>query len=85
MSQKDELGNKWYDYFYDVLKHPQMETMLDTITTCIYILDALRGYWLDNVFNQIGTSGWDLLYDLLTGRDWLKASIDRIKEYNKGE
>ena len=62
-----------------------METMLDTITTCIYILDAQRGYWLDDVFNQIGTSGWDLLRDLLTGKDWLKASIDRIREYNKGD
>lgn len=82
---EDEHGNKWYDYFYDVLKHPQMETMLDTITTCIYVLDEQRGYWLDDVFNQIGTSGWDLLYDLLTGKDWLKASIDRLKEYSKGE
>lgn len=41
--------------------------------------------FIDNVWNQIGNTGWDNLNYLLNGKDWLNAALRRIKNNESEE
>ena len=40
-------------------------------------MNSTRGYGLDQVWNQLGNNGWDLLEYILKGKDWLNAALKR--------
>lgn len=75
----DENGNKWYDYFYNVLDNPKVNELLDVISTVLQPMDSMRGNSLDQIWNQLGNTGWDLLEYILNGKDWVSAGIQRYK------
>lgn len=85
---EDEHGNRWYDYYYNLTDNKDFVLMLNVAATVLNCIDAMRGEFIDNVWNQIGNTGWDNLNYLLNGKDWLNAAIRRFKENdneNEGE
>ena len=78
----DENGNKWYDYFYHITDWSKANEMLNIITTVLYPMDSTRGHGLDQVWNQLGNTGWDLLEYILNGRDCIDAALSRINNCN---
>ena len=75
----DENGNKWYDYFYNILNWAKANELFDIIATVLNPMDSTRGHGLDRAWNQLGNTGWDLLEYILNGKDWLSAVIERNK------
>ena len=77
--QPDENGNKWYDYFCHITDWTKANDLFDIIATVLDPIDNMRGFSLDSVWNQIGTTGWDLLESILNDKDWMWQSIERMK------
>ena len=77
---EDENGNRWYDYYYHLTDNKDFVQVLNVAATMIDDLDMLRGFRMDHVWNQIGSTGWDLLRHLLLGENWIKKSINRLME-----
>lgn len=75
----DENGNKWYDYFYHITNWTKANEMLNIIATVLLPMDRTRGYGLDQIWNQLGNTGWDLLEYILSGKDWVNAALLRYK------
>lgn len=73
----DENGNKWYDYFYNITDWTKASEMLDIIATVLYPMDRTRGHGLDQIWNQLGNTGWDLLEYILNGKDWVNTALLR--------
>jgi hypothetical protein len=42
------------------------------------MVDSMRGFYLDRQWNQIGTNGWDVLNEMVNGKDYIQASFDRL-------
>ena len=74
----DENGNKWYDYFYHITDWSKANEMLNIITTVLDPMDSTRGHGLDQAWNQLGNTGWDLLEHILNGKDYIKAALSRL-------
>ena len=77
--QPDENGNKWYDYFCHITDWTKANDLFDIIATVLDPIDNMRGFSLDSVWNQIGTTGWDLLESILNDKDWMWQSIELMK------
>lgn len=75
----DENGNKWYDYFYHITDWAKANELFNIIATVLDPMDSTRGHGLDQVWNQLGNNGWDLLKHILNGKDWLNAALERSK------
>lgn len=73
----DENGNKWYDYFYHITDWSMANEMLNIIATVLIPMNDTRGHGLDQVWNQLGNTGWDLLEHILNGKDWINAALSR--------
>lgn len=73
----DKNGNKWYDYFYHITDWSKANELLNIIATVLDPMNSTRGYGLDQVWNQLGNNGWDLLEHILKGKDWLNAALKR--------
>ncbi len=78
----DENGNKWYDYFYHITNWAKANEMLNVIATVLYPMDRTRGYGLDQIWNQLGNTGWDLLEYILNGKDCINAALSRLNNCN---
>ena len=77
---EDENGNRWYDYYYHLTDNKYFIQVLNVAATMIDGMNDLRGWRMDRGWNQIGSTGWDLLRHLLLGENWIKKSINRILE-----
>ncbi|WP_270425457.1 hypothetical protein [Blautia intestinalis] len=77
---EDENGNRWYDYYYYLTNNKDFVQVLNVAATMIDSMNDLRGWRMDRVWNQIGSTGWDLLRYLLIGENWTKKSINRLME-----
>lgn len=78
----DENGNKWYDYFYNITDWTKASEMLNIIATVLDPMNDTRGYSLDQVWNQLGNTGWDLLKYILNGKDCVDAALSRMHNCN---
>lgn len=78
----DENGNKWYDYFYHITDWSKANEMLNIITTVLYPMDSTRGHGLDQAWNQLGNTGWDLLEYILNGKNCVDAALSRLNNCN---
>lgn len=74
----DNLPDEWYDYYYNVLDNIELQGVLNVAATVIRAIDSMRGFFLDNAWNRIGTCGWDTIKEIVLGEDQLKASMARI-------
>lgn len=51
---------------------------LSAIANLLDMVDSMRGFYLDRAWNQIGTNGWDVLNEMVNGKDYIQASFDRL-------
>lgn len=73
----DENGNKWYDYFYHITDWTKANEILNIIATVLLPMNDTRGHGLDQTWNQLGNTGWDLLEYILNGKNLFKAALSR--------
>lgn len=74
----ENLPDGWYDYYYNPLDNIELQGTLNVAAAVLRAIDSMRGFFLDNAWNRIGTCGWDTLKEITIGKDQLKASIARI-------
>lgn len=44
-------------------------------------MNAMRGFYLDKPLNMIGSTGWDILNELVgNGKSFITAALDRVKK-----
>ena len=77
---EDENGIRWYDYYYHLTDNKDFVQVLNVVATILDDVNAFRGFRMDRVWNDIGSTGWDSLRHLLLGEDWIKKSINRLME-----
>ena len=79
----DKNGNKRYDYFYHITDWAKANELFNMIAIVLYPMDRTRGHGLDQVWNQLGNTGWDLLEYVLNGKDWVNTALSRHRnKYN---
>lgn len=62
---------------YDVTEVDCIKEKLDACATIANCSNNLRGFALDRAWNLIGTTGWDLLHELIDGKDAIKSTWER--------
>ena len=65
---------------YDITENEDVVRMLDACATVCESINSLRGFYLDRAFNMIGSTGWDLLDNLINGEDFIQKTLDRYKD-----
>jgi hypothetical protein len=56
----------------------------DEIATVTEHVDSMRGFYLDKPYNMIGSTGWDIVNNLVgDGKSFIDAALDRWKESKK--
>lgn len=73
----DKYGNRWYNYYYHLINNTDFHQTLNVAATVLDNADMMRGFSFDRAWNEIGSTGWDLLESLLVGTDWLRETINR--------
>ena len=56
----------------------KVRSKLLAIANLLEMVDSMRGFYLDAVWNGIGSTGWDVIKEMIHGDDYVKASLDRI-------
>lgn len=56
---------------------PKLSNTLNGIATVIDTIDSMRGFYLDNYENRIGTTGWDKLHEMIDGTDAINETMKR--------
>ena len=56
------------------------QKVVDNIAQVIDTIDSFFGFYLDKCQNRIGTTGWDMMYDFIKGKDWDKTTFARLKK-----
>lgn len=65
------------DKGYDAVMNPKY----DEVASVVDIMNSMRGFYLDKPWNRIGSTGWDMLNDLVgNGKSFIMASLDRMKK-----
>ena len=61
---------------YDAVMNPKY----DEAASVVDIMNSMRGFYLDKPWNRIGSTGWDILNDLVgNGKDFISVAFDRMK------
>lgn len=66
--------------YYDVTKSEDIITKLDTCAYISIASNSTRGFALDRAWNAIGSTGWDLLHDMIEGDNFIQRTLNRYKE-----
>lgn len=51
---------------------------LTAIANLLELFDSMRGFFLDRAWNGIGTTGWDVLKEMIHGKDYIESSFERL-------
>ncbi len=60
--------------------HVTQKDAIDAMKNEVMPTSTLIGFYMDNSWNQIGTTGWDTLNELVSNVDQFSASMKRITE-----
>lgn len=60
-----------------------IEDFLSKAGVCIEVINSLRGFELDRYQNPIGTTGWEVVRELVLGEDATQATLKRWEEEKK--
>jgi len=63
--------------FKEWLEQPLLIDKLNTISVLMDMFDGIRGFWLDRVWNGIGSTGWDSIKYCIFNIDPIKAALER--------
>lgn len=66
--------------FYDITENEKIVRALDACATTAYVNNNLRGFCLDRTWNLIGSTGWDLIDEMITGSSFVERTWARYKE-----
>lgn len=62
---------------YDAVMNPKYDEAASVIDN----MNAMRGFYLDKPLNMIGSTGWDILNELVgNGKSFITAALDRVKK-----
>lgn len=65
------------DKGYDAVMNPKYDEAASVVDN----MNFMRGFYLDKSQNRIGTTGWDILNDLVgNGKSFITATLDRMKK-----
>lgn len=65
------------DKGYDAVMNPKYDDAASVIDN----MNAMRGFYLDKPWNMIGSTGWDILNELVgNGKSFITAALDRMKK-----
>lgn len=76
----ESLPDPWYDFYYNPLDNTELKGLLNVAATVLDVIDSMRGFFLDDSWNMIGTNGWDSLREILLGEDMIKLSIHKLRK-----
>lgn len=76
--EKDAIHSS--EAYYDVTENEEVMTKLDTCAHISVAANDMRGFALDKAWNAIGSTGWDLLYDMINGENFITRTFNRYKE-----
>ena len=57
----------------------KVKSKLLAIANMVDMIDGIRGFYLDAVWNGIGTTGWDVLKEMIHGKDYIESSFERLR------
>ena len=61
---------------YDAVMNPKYDEAASVVDN----MNAMRGFYLDKPWNMIGSTGWDILNELVgNGKSFITAALDRMK------
>ena len=64
------------DKGYDAVMNPKYDEAASVVDN----MNAMRGFYLDKAWNRIGSTGWDILNELVgNGKSFITAAFDRMK------
>ena len=55
-----------------------IEEKMYEIANLIDPLDGIRGFYLDNPINRIGSTGWDMIWNCVSNESFIKRALERI-------
>ena len=62
---------------YDAVMNPKYDEAASVVDN----MNAMRGFYLDKPLNMIGSTGWDILNELVgNGKSFITAALDRMKK-----
>ena len=62
---------------YDAVMNPKYDEAASVVDN----MNAMRGFYLDKPLNMIGSTGWDILNELVgNGKSFITAALDRVKK-----
>ena len=65
------------DKGYDAVMNPKYDEAASVVDN----MNAMRGFYLDKPQNRIGSTGWDILNELVgNGKSFITAALDRMKK-----
>lgn len=67
------------DGYYYILDNADVVERLNACASVFETMDRMRGFSLDKAWNMIGTTGWDVLRDVLTGENMIQATLARYR------
>lgn len=76
---EDENGNRWYDYYYNLLDNTDFVDMLNVAATVLNYADSMVGFFLDKSWNKLGNTGWDSFEYLFNDEDLIGIAIKRLE------
>lgn len=76
--EKDSVRSS--EEYYDVTENEEVMTKLDACAYTSVAANGIRGFALDKAWNAIGSTGWDLLHEMINGEDFIKRTLNRYKE-----
>lgn len=61
-----------------------MPQKIAEVASVVESINSMRGFYLDRAYNRIGSTGWDILNNLVgDGKSFITAALDRYKEEQK--
>lgn len=66
------------DGVYDILECKDAVEAINVAASSIEFYDATSGFIMDRAMNGVGTTGWDVMNQALTGKDAIETSITRM-------
>lgn len=67
-----DIQDKWWT------EQSQIIEKLNDIASVYVVMDSLRGFHIDKIWNHIGNNGWDLLDECVNGNSFVQSALSRI-------
>jgi hypothetical protein len=76
------IDSEIYDFKgdgYHLFDKKETKHIIKSICLVLGAIDGMRGFSLDKGYNALGTTGWNVIEECLTGKDAIRASLRLIQ------